>query len=200
MTGEVIKRKRKEKGLTQEELGKMLGVNRAAVNKWETGRVQNIKRSKLLLLSQILDISITELVSAEPDKKSTTRIPVLGRVAAGIPIEQITDIMGYEEIPSGLTESADYFALQIKGESMYPRIFDGDIVIVRKQESAENGDIVIASVGNDDATCKRFRKTESGIMLIPLNSNYDPLVFSPEQVNGLPVSILGRVVEIRCHL
>lgn len=198
MTGAVIKRKRKEKGMTQEELGALLGVNKGAVSKWESGRVQNIKRSQLLELARILEVSPNELLDRQT-KPTHKRIPVLGKVAAGEPIEQVEDIIGYEEIPFGWAETATYFALKIRGDSMEPRMYDGDVVIVRQQECAETGDIVIASINGQDATCKRFRMTDSGIMLISLNSKYDPFVFSPEQVESLPVRILGKVVEMRCR-
>lgn len=198
MTGAVIKRKRKEKGMTQEELGALLGVNKGAVSKWESGRVQNIKRSQLLELARILEVSPNELLDRQT-KPTHKRIPVLGKVAAGEPIEQVEDIIGYEEIPFSWAETATYFALKIRGDSMEPRMYDGDVVIVRQQEYAENGDIVIASVNGKDATCKRFRKTDSGIMLISLNSKYDPFIFSPEQVESLPIRILGKVVELRCR-
>lgn len=198
MTGAVIKRKRKEKGMTQEELGALLGVNKGAVSKWESGRVQNIKRSQLLELARILEVSPNELLDRQT-KPTHKRIPVLGKVAAGEPIEQVEDIIGYEEIPFSWAETATYFALKIRGDSMEPRMYDGDVVIVRQQECAETGDIVIASINGQDATCKRFRMTDSGIMLISLNSKYDPFVFSPEQVESLPVRILGKVVEMRCR-
>lgn len=198
MTGDVIKRKRKEKGLTQEELGKLLGVHKGAISKWESGRVQNIKRSQLIELARILEVSPNELLDRR-EKPSYKRIPVLGRVAAGEPTEQIEDIIGYEEIPFAWAESATYFALRIHGDSMEPRMFEGDVVIIRQQECAENGDIVIASVNGQDATCKKFRKTESGVMLISFNSKYDPFIYSAEQVETLPVRIIGKVVEMRCR-
>lgn len=197
MTGEIIKKKRTEKGLTQEELGKLLGVNRAAINKWETGRVQNIKRSKILLLSEILGISPNELLSDAVPKNAQTRIPVLGRVAAGVPIEEIEDVIGYEDINNKMAECAEYFALKIKGDSMEPRIHDGDVVIVRLQPDAESGDVVIVTINGQDGVCKRLKKTDSGIMLLSFNSSYDPMVFSWEDIRELPVLIIGKVVESR---
>lgn len=197
-TGELIKSLRKEKGMTQEELGHLLGVNRAAVNKMENGTTVNFKRDTLIKLSKVFNISVTDLLQSDKPKPTHKRIPVLGKVAAGEPLEQYEDITGYEDIPFSWAESASYYALRIRGDSMEPRMYDGDVVIVRQQEDAENGDIVIASVNGEDATCKKFRKTDAGVMLISLNSKYDPFVFSPEQVESLPVRILGKVVEMRC--
>lgn len=125
------------------------------------------------------------------------RIPVLGDVAAGIPIEMIEDIIDYEEIPANWGSKEDFFCLQIKGDSMQPKIDEGDVVVVRKQADAETGDTVIFTVNGDTASCKRLRKTENGLMFIPLNKDYDPIVYSWDEVADLPVRILGKVVELR---
>lgn len=197
MTGDVIKRKRKEKGLTQEELGKLLGVNKGAVSKWEAGRVQNIKRSKLLQLAKILDVSPNELLDDYEEKPGAFRIPVLGRVPAGVPIEEIEEVIDYEEISDKLAETGDYFALKIQGDSMEPRIHDGDVVIVRCQCEANTGDVVIATINGENGTCKRLKKTEDGLMLLSYNPEYDPFVFSKREVAEKPVSIIGKVIEAR---
>lgn len=197
MTGDVIKRKRKEKGLTQEELGKLLGVNKGAVSKWEAGRVQNIKRSKLLQLAKILDVSPNELLDDYEEKPKAVTIPVLGTIPAGVPIEEIEDIIDYEEISEKLAERGEYFALKIKGDSMEPRIHDGDVVIVRCQPDAETGDVVIATVERENGTCKRLKKTDTGLMLLPFNSRYDPYVFSKREIAEKPVKIIGKVIESR---
>lgn len=103
------------------------------------------------------------------------KIPVLGRVAAGIPINAITEIIDTEEISEELAKTGDFFALKIKGDSMEPRIVDGDVVIVKQQEDAENGDTVIALVNGDDAVCKRLRKYRDGLELISNNPAYAPM-------------------------
>ncbi len=197
MTGDVIKRKRKEKGLTQEELGKLLGVNKGAISKWEAGRVQNIKRSKLLQLAKILDVSPNELLDDYEEKKKVLRIPVLGRIPAGVPIEEIEDVIGYEDISEKLAESGEYFALKVQGDSMEPRIHDGDVLIVRCQCEANSGDVVIASIDGENGTCKRLKKTEDGLMLLSYNPEYDPFVFSKKEVEEKPVKIIGKVIEAR---
>ena len=197
MTGDVIKRKRKEKGLTQEELGKLTGVNKGAISKWEAGRVQNIKRSKLLQLAKILDVSPNELLDDYEEKKKVLRIPVLGRIPAGVPIEEIEDVIGYEDISEKLAESGEYFALKVQGDSMEPRIHDGDVLIVRCQCEANSGDVVIASIDGENGTCKRLKKTEDGLMLLSYNPEYDPFVFSKKEVEEKPVKIIGKVIEAR---
>ena len=87
--------------------------------------------------------------------------------------------------------------MRIKGNSMYPKLENGDIVIVKKQSTADNRDVVIAMVNGDDATCKRYKRTDTGIMLTSDNSEYSPMFYTNEQVQSLPVTIIGKVVESR---
>ena len=122
---------------------------------------------------------------------------MLGRVAAGIPIEAIENIIDTEEITEEMARTGDFFGLKIRGNSMEPKISDGDIVIVRKQEDAENGQVIIATVNGTDATCKRLRKYRDGIELISNNPSYEPIFFSNKEIEEKPVKIIGRVVELR---
>lgn len=128
---------------------------------------------------------------------SITKIPVLGDVAAGIPIEAITNIVDYEEIDAAMASTGDFFGLRIKGASMEPRMREGDVVIVRKQESAETGDTVVVLVNGDCATVKKIKYGLDGISLIPTNPSYDVQFYSAADVERLPVRVIGRVVELR---
>ena len=109
----------------------------------------------------------------------------------------IEDITDWEEIPECMANTGDFFALKISGHSMEPKISDGDVVIVRSQDTAESGDIVIATVNGNDATCKRLRRYKDGIELVPLNPSYEPMFFSNEDIRTKPVTIIGKVVELR---
>ena len=124
-------------------------------------------------------------------------IKVLGRVAAGIPIEAVENIIDTEEISEELAKTGEFFGLKIHGDSMEPKFSEGDVVIVRKQEDAESGDIIIATVNGTDATCKRLRKYRDGIELVSTNPSYEPMFFSAEEIENKPVRIIGRVVELR---
>lgn len=128
---------------------------------------------------------------------SSIEIPVLGRVAAGIPITATEYIIDTEEISLAMASDGEYFALQIKGDSMEPKISNGDVVIVRKQSDADDGDLVIALVNGDDAVCKRLKKYEGGIALLSNNPSYEPLYFSNKEIDDKPVSIIGKVKELR---
>ncbi len=126
------------------------------------------------------------------------RVPVLGYVAAGIPISAVEDIIDYEELaPDMVKDGAEYFALQIKGQSMEPKISDGDVVIVRKQPDVDSGQIAIVCVNGDEATCKKIMKQDNGILLLPLNPAFAPTFYSNENIESIPITILGRVVELR---
>ena len=194
-----IKSTRESLKLTKRELAKRIGVHESSINKYEKGLV-DIPLSKITELARVLNVTESYLMGWEDDDKETPqaiKIPVLGTVAAGIPISAVEDILDYEEIPQSWKNQGEFFGLKIKGDSMKPDINDGDTVIVRQQSTANNGDVVIALVNGDDATCKKFEKLDNGIMLISNNSSYSPMYFSNEEVATKPVVIIGRVVELR---
>lgn len=129
--------------------------------------------------------------TAQSTNSNAVTIKVLGRVAAGLPIEAVENIIDTEEISEELSKTGEFFGLQIHGNSMEPKFSEGDVVIVRKQEDAESGDIVIATVNGTDATCKRLRKYRDGIELISTNPSYEPMFFSAEEIEQKPVRIIG---------
>lgn len=198
-----IKAKRQELGLSQEELAKKVGYrDRTSIAKIETGKV-DLSQSKIIEFANILGVTPSYLMGWDEttDKPKTkvkaVKIPVLGRVAAGVPIEMIEDVLDYEEITEDMAKHGEYFALKIQGDSMTPRICNNDVVIVRQQDDADNGDIVIAAINGDDAVCKRLQKYNDGIALISLNPLYDPIYLKKDEIDEKPVRILGKVVELR---
>lgn len=196
---ERIKERRLQMAYTQEELAQKLGLQKSAIAKYENGRVENIKRSVIADMANILECSPSYLMGWDepPHSRKGVAINVLGRVAAGIPLEAIEDIIDTEEISEEMAKTGEFFGLQIDGDSMEPRMQKGDVVIVRKQDDAESGDIVIAMINGDDATCKRLRKYRDGIELISNNPSYEPMFFSNEEIMSKPVKIIGKVVELR---
>lgn len=198
---ERIKNRRKELGLSADNVAEALGISRATLYRYESADIEKLPTTILEPLSKILHCSPAYLMGwSELTKKKGIVINVLGRVAAGIPIEAIEEVIDTEEISEDLAHTGTFFGLQIHGDSMQPRICEGDVVIVRQQEDAETGDIVIALVNGDDATCKRLKKYHDGIELIPNNPTYEPLFFSNEEINSKPVRIIGKVVELRAKL
>ena len=199
--GEKIYYLRTKNSMTLEELGNKVGVGKSTVRKWENGMIANMKRDKILKVAEALNTTPAYLMgwdeAKEEPKKKGVKIPVLGRVAAGVPIEMIEDVLDYEEITEDMAKHGEYFALKIQGDSMTPRIWNNDVVIVKQQDDAENGDIVIAAINGDDAVCKRLQKYNDGIALISLNPLYDPIYLKKDEIDGKPVRIIGKVVELR---
>lgn len=196
---ENIKRRREELRMTQGDLaGKTGYADKTMISKIEKG-VIDLPQSKIQLFADALRTTPRDLMgwTDETSGPTASRIPVLGRVAAGIPIDAIRDVLDWEEIPSKLGRTGEFFALKIKGHSMEPRIADGDVVIVHCQPDADSGDVVIVQVNGDHATCKKLSKHESGISLISFNPAYDPINFSNDQIESLPVTIIGKVIENR---
>ena len=205
MLGKKIKDLRKKNHWNQEQLAEMLNkefglkTDRAMVSKWETG-YQTPVLYTISCLAKVFGVSIDYLngdgTALNANKKGVS-IPVLGYVRAGIPIEAVEEILDYEEISQAMANTGEFFALSIKGDSMEPRITEGDVVIVRKQEIVENGELAVVLVNGNDATVKKFYKNENGITLISTNPNYEPFTYSKKEAESLPVRVIGKVVELR---
>lgn len=185
------------------------------------------KQDKLYIIAKALDVSEAWLMGYDvnmdrewfPDNKEdltnitidnaryietttkTVKIPILGKVPAGVPIEAIEDIIGYEEIPASmLRDGNNYFSLKIDGDSMYPDYKTGDIIIIRQQNDCNSGDDCVVMVNGDDATFKRVVKQEKSIILKPLNNEYEPYYFDEYEIMTKPVKIIGVAVEVRRKL
>ena len=194
MIGKEIKRLREAFGISQAELGRKLSVRQSTVAMWEAGK-NRPNHEMLLKIAGFFGVTAGELCG----EGESFRVPVLGRVAAGPPIYADEDIIGFEEISSDMGATGEFFALRIQGDSMEPRMREGDTVIVRRQSSVENGEIAIVLVG-DDATCKKFYRHRDGISLVSLNPQYEPMFFSIEELGGTSIEILGRVLELRAKI
>lgn len=202
--GQRIKRAREAAGMTQEQLGKFCNSTKQTIYKYETGVVTNIPTNKLEQIAKALNVTPQYLTGWQmrldlfPDEKSvTTWIPVLGRIPAGTPIEAIEEVVDREDIPSALARKGEHFGLRIVGDSMSPVYLDGDTIIVRKQSDCESGEDCVVMINGDDATFKRVIKNENGILLRPLNPDYDVMMFSNDDIEKLPVRIVGIAVEVR---
>ena len=194
-----MRRYRKQCGYSQKDLASQLFVTQQAVGKWERGEATPNPET-VLKIAKILGITTDQLLgdTATPASTGGTWVPVLGDVAAGIPIEAVENIVDYEEIDSSMASTGEFFGLRIKGSSMEPRIRDGDVVIVRRQEDAETSDTAVILVNGDSATVKRIKKEPDGsLWLLPNNPAYDPQHYSPAEIATLPVRIIGKVEELR---
>lgn len=202
--GAKLKKCRKDRSLSQKEFGQKIGVAESTVSLYESNK-RFPDADTLKKISALFEVSLDYLLGNEPAKaaqpKTTgrgVRIPVLGRVVAGIPIEAVEEILDYEEITPELAATGEFFALQVKGDSMLPKLEEGDVVIVKKQADVETGDIAIVLVNGDEATIKQVKKVNGGIMLYGFNPDvYEPHFYSNQQIEELPVRILGKVIESR---
>ncbi len=191
---------RKSRNLTQDKLASDLGISKSTISMYENGN-REPDFETLELIADYFNVSLGSLISdrhipnINPSKGVS--IPVLGYVRAGIPIEAIENILDYEEISQDMASQGEYFALSIKGNSMEPKISEGDVVIVRKQSTVENGELAVVLVNGNDATVKKFYMNDNGVTLISTNPSYEPFYFSKDDVDSLPVQVIGKVVELR---
>lgn len=196
-----LREARKAARMTQSEVAQQMNVNQNTYSYWENEKtkIDNVSLSKL---AKIFNVTVDYLLGVDPPQPiKGIRIPIYGSVPAGVPLEAIENIEGYEEITPALASKGEYFALKIKGESMAPYILDKDIVIVRKQEAVETGDIAIVMVNGSEATCKMVKISDDGITLIGHNTlAYPPHFYSQKEIATLPVRIIGRVVEVKRSL
>lgn len=211
----------KEKKMSRRKLEREAGLGVGTVAKWKIfdPTVQSVQK-----VADVLNVSVAWLTGESdfrseqdaliqkwndqmsaglPDEvrriEAGIRIPVLGSVPCGIPTDAIEflDTEEWEEISEKMSRSGRFFGLKVKGDSMIPRIMEGDVVIVKLQPDAESGDIVIARINGDEACCKRLIKQEDGIVLQSFNPCYAPMFFNKDSIRDKPVEIIGKVVENR---
>lgn len=200
--GERLKEERKKIGISQKDFGRKIGVAESTISLYESNK-RSPDKEILKKISFVLGVSVDYLLGEDTpyltSKESKyVRIPVLGRIIAGLPMEAIQEPIDWEEIPRELAATGEFFALKVKGHSMEPRILEGDVVIVKKQPDVESGKIAVVLVNGNEATLKRVKKQKEGITLIATNiSIYEPHFYTNEEIEKLPVQILGEVVELR---
>ena len=186
---------------TQIDLAEYLGVSKSTVSMWVNG-VRVPRMARIDAMARFFGVNRSDIMEpwGEPHSAGSVSIPVYARVAAGLPLEAAEDIIDREEIPEAMAEQGPHFAVRIWGDSMEPRMAKGDVVIVRKQSIADDGDIVIVTINGTDATCKRFKRYQDGIALISNNPSYPPMYYTAQEVEQLPVCIIGKVVELRAKM
>lgn len=194
-----LKEARKKNNLTQAEVASIIGITQNAYSYWESGKVK-MDNASLNKLANHYQVSVDYLLGRDPipsQKKRGVKIPVLGIIPAGMPIEAIEDIIDYEEVSEELAKTGEFFGLKVKGNSMTPDIKNDDVLIVRKQETFNNNEICVVLVNGYDATVKKLKQESSGIWLIPNNPEFEAQFYPNEKINSLPVKVIGRVIEIR---
>lgn len=203
--GLYLKELREKRELSLRKVDELTNINYSHLNQIEHGQ-RNVTPALLKNLSSVYKVDYMELFEKagyvdlinNEKQHSYTRIPVLGNIPAGIPIELIEDNLGYEDISEDMLKGGkEYFAVKVQGNSMEPQYLDGDVLIVLKQNSCENKQDCIVMVNGDDGTFKRVFISDNGITLQPLNNEYMPVFYTNKEVIEKPVKILGVVKEIR---
>lgn len=194
------------RNIKQVDLVEKTNLDKTLINKYLAG-VTNARQKKLTILADALNVNEIWLmgydVSMERELKldelgnPVVEVPLLGVVKAGYDYLAQENWIGTVDVDKKLSEGNELFALKIKGDSMSPVLIEDDIVIIKKQDDFETGDIVVALVNGDEATIKKGKKTDNSVILQPLNTNYDPLVFTYDEMKTIPVTIIGVVKQLK---
>lgn len=186
------------KGVKPTNACKESGVGASFISDIKRGQTPSV--AKVQMLADYLGVTTSELLGEASGSSSFgIRVPVLGTIPAGIPLEAIEDILDWEEIPAAWgSGDRQYFGLRVRGDSMYPRYLEGDTVILRKETTCESGDDCAVLVNGDVATLKQVMiRGDGSLELRPTNPAYPPRIYSPAEIESLPVQIIGVVVELR---
>lgn len=215
--GDLIKEYRTNNKMSLRDFAQRCGLSHTYISALEknidprTGKPIAPTLDAVKYISKGMNISIEDMLKILDDEQefkmneeapkfnpNSAIVFVYGTIPAGIPMECIEDIIDTEEISTDMLKGGkQYFGLKIKGNSMYPEYLDGDTIILEKVENCENGQDCVVMVNGNDGTFKRVFKNENGIILQPLNNEFQPMVYSNEQIKNLPVKIIGKVVELR---
>jgi len=219
--GNIIKKYRDENNISMADFAKLSHISKPYVSMLEKDKnpkngkpivpsvttLKNVANAMCISFDTLIKIlDENQEILLETENKQTfshksVRIPVLGKVIAGIPSEAIADIIDYEEIGPDLAKTGEFFALQVHGASMEPKIYEGDIIIVKRQSSVESGETAVVMVNGDSATVKQVKIRKDGIILIGYNvAVYEPHFYSNKEIEESPVQILGKVIELRRKL
>lgn len=209
-----IKELRKQHDLTLAEVAKKIGVSESTMQRYESEKISKIKYETMEALANIFAVSPAYLMGWDDTNKIITKIetamkgikvskvPILSNVPCGSPevVYENIDPENYIEIDSTLADTKEYYGLMAKGDSMLPKIEEGDMLIVHFQRDVESGQVAIVRVNGEEATCKRVKKYRDGIELIGINPTFEPRFFTNEEIKSKPVEIIGRVIEVRSKL
>lgn len=195
--GEKIKEFRLKRGMSQEELADLLGTTKQTVSRYETGE-RKANQDVLFKLSEIFKVSIDDFFPSkkENEVKSIvfTKLPIVGAVSCGNGVLAYQEIEGYEEVPSSWLNGGEYFFLRAKGDSMInARIMDGDLLLIRRQDDVENGEIAVVLI-DDEAVLKRVYKTGDNVILQSENPKYQPIILTKGDMGN--IRIIGKLKKV----
>lgn len=162
---------RKAQDLSQAELAALLGVNQTAVSQWERGATM-------------------------PSHEMLLRLCGLYRTTA----DYLLGFTSVAMVPTEQVVSGQVFSLIATGDGMAPVICEGDILTIQREQKVENGTIAAVQLGPDDSIVRRYFRSKQGVVLMPINPSTEPMFFSNEEVQHMPISVIGRIVELRRSL
>lgn len=177
----IIKKLRIEKKISQQKLAELCCVHQTAVSQWENGRTVP-DRNSLTLLAQVFGVSVEVLLGLEKPKDENL-IPGFERINAEAAEEKLGRV--------------EFFALTVNDGSMYPTLQLDDTVIISRRAEVKSGDIAAVAIGPSDVSVKRVIKKGTSLLLVPENPAFEPMLFSYKEIDELPVTILGKAVELR---
>lgn len=214
LVGKRIEQRRKELGLTLDDIAQEIGVARSTIQRYEKGTIERIKLPVLEAIARAISVNPAWLCGKTDNMLAETkplppnaipidfskyhRIPILGRISAGLPLYAEEHIEGYTL--TDLNGGAEYFALRVHGDSMNAvGINDGYLIIVRRQDEVEQGEVAVVLVNGDDATVKRFYSSDTTVTLLPQSTNpaHKPQMYD---LNTTVIRILGKVVKVEFTL
>lgn len=198
----------KNSNYTLEQIGKHIGIkSKSTISKYLSGDIKNVKSSIIFNIANLFNVSPAWLAGLSEEKYRETKLDKLGKPVVSIPLLGIIkanyDYLAQEnwigsiDIDKELADSGKFFALKVHDDSMSPVLIEDDIVIIKKQDDFENGDIVVAIINGNESTIKKGRKNEKNILLQPLNTNYEPLIFTKDEMKSIPVTIIGIVKQLK---
>ena len=211
--GKYLEKTRKQKGLSTYDVNRITEISQSYISLIEKGK----RKASAVILKTLapvynldyLDLyekaGYIDLIEDEKQLKYKTdtlgnpivEIPLLGVVKAGYNYLAQENWIGTVDVDKKLAESGELFALKVHGNSMFPTLMEDDIVIIKKQDDFENGDIVVAIINGDEATIKKGKKSDTSILLQPLNNDYEPLIFTYDEMKTIPVTIIGVVKQLK---
>ncbi len=209
LIGKRLKEAREENKKTLEEVGNRVGTHKSTIQRWEHGKTEKINTAIIEVLANYLNVDAGWLSGKNVPKYKTQEhidnlgnivvsIPLIGTVKAGYNYLVQENIIGYVEVAKDIVgNGSEFFALKIKGDSMQPVLYENDVVIVKKQDDCEDGQIAVVLINGDEATIKRVKKSSNGIWLQPFNNNYEPLVFTNDEIENIPIKIIGVIKQLQ---
>lgn len=179
-----------ERGMNRSEFAKAIGVTNGTISQWYSG-LTFPRRTTQDAIAEFFGVDVESLFA---NRKLV--VPVYGDVRCGYPALANEEVLDYEEITADLAKKGDIFGLRVTGDSMLPIFEEGDIALILPMSDAEDGSYVVALIG-DETTLKEIEHNSKGVFFIPTNPAYQPLWYNNEQIETLPVTIIGKVVELR---